>query len=162
MIDHRAWRRGGCAGQGRSSDSGSSRGGRIFTATLQRMGIESSLSGIARHGPRVTRCGGDGVRRIMTRKWLRRFPRRTASVDFGRGCAVFYGRADDAQRGSRAPRLRGLPDGMIRDSSNPCEPGTLPSRRAWASARRTHNINADHMGGRMRGISERRSIDLFD
>ena len=67
-------------------------GGRLFTATLKRMGIESKfVGGSASYGSRVARRGGHGFCGIAEQKSFRRYfsggPARRGN--FRRGCTMF-------------------------------------------------------------------------
>ena len=89
-------------------------GGKIFTATLKRMGIESRfVNGSARHRPRNARRGRDGdgrpAEQAHGRRHLRGGPAGDRAVRVRR--ELLSGRADDARRGDRLAGIRRLSDG---------------------------------------------------
>ena len=134
-------------------------GGKIFTATLERMGIDEPVCGrTARDGSRNARCGRDGFCGAAQQA--------TGGSDFADGtdsrrdlrvrCGVLLGRADVSRRRFRRAGLRRLLD---RSESGIFEflwrAGIVPVAccLGLGADGELYNINADHMAAAARNIA---------
>ena len=143
-------------------------GGKIFTATLERMGIESRFVNGLRVTDRETRDVAVMVLGGLLNKRMAGAISAAGQPAIGLvrvRCGLLSGRADDARRGVRLAGVRRLSDGREprisgiavaeRDRAGGVVPGSGRGRRDLQHQCRPH-------GGGLRGIRSRRPADLHD